>query len=116
MANQQLVSPAGAPPSGAYSPGVVCDGWLYVSGQGPLDNGKVVAGSIEDETALTLRNVGRILEAAGCTFDDVVKCTVHLRDINEFDRFNATYATFFKNVKPARTTVQSVLWGGIKVE
>jgi 2-iminobutanoate/2-iminopropanoate deaminase len=60
----------------------------------------------------------RILEAAGCTLNDVVKSTVHLADIEDFDRYNATYKQFFKDaaVLPARTTVQSVLWNGIKVE
>ena len=60
----------------------------------------------------------KILKAAGCTMNDVVKSTVHLSDINEFDRFNGVYRAFFKDVAilPARTTVQSVLWSGIKVE
>ena len=60
----------------------------------------------------------KILEAAGCTLNDVVKSTVHLADIEDFDRYNATYKEFFKNVAvlPARTTVQSVLWNSIKVE
>lgn len=104
--------------TGAYSAGVYVDGWLYVSGQGPLDlaTGEVVAGTIEEQTRLTLAHIGKILDAAGCTFDDVVKCTCHLQDIRDFDRFNAVYAEFFRGVRPARTTVQSVLWGGIKVE
>jgi 2-iminobutanoate/2-iminopropanoate deaminase len=50
------------------------------------------------------------------TFNDVVKCTCHLSDINDFGRFNAVYRSFFSGVLPARTTVQSVLGGGIKVE
>jgi enamine deaminase RidA (YjgF/YER057c/UK114 family) len=48
--------------------------------------------------------------------DDCVKTTVHLKDIADFDRFNAVYRTFFRKPYPARTTVQSVLWGGILVE
>ena len=48
--------------------------------------------------------------------DDIVKCTVHLSDINDFNRFNAAYASFFPGMKPARTTVQSVLSDGIKIE
>jgi 2-iminobutanoate/2-iminopropanoate deaminase len=104
--------------TGAYSAGVLVDGWLYISGQGPLDlkTGEVVEGTIEDQTRLTLTHIGKILEAAGCSFDDVVKCTCHLRDIRDFDRFNSAYAQFFPGVRPARTTVQSALWGGIKVE
>ena len=104
--------------TGAYSAGVLIDGWIYISGQGPLDlaTGEIVAGTIEAETHLTLQHVGKILAAAGCGFDDVVKCTCHLADIADFDRFNAVYAEYFTKVRPARTTVQSVLWGGIKVE
>lgn len=103
--------------TGSYSAGVLVDGWLYVSGQGPLNmaTGEVISGTIEEETRLTMEHVGRILGEAGCTFEDVVKCTCHLADINDFDRFDAVYASFFKGIRPARTTVQSVL-GGIKVE
>ena len=101
-----------------YSAGVIIDGWLYVSGQGPLDmkTGKIVEGSIEDQTRLTLQNIGAILKEAGCSFEDVVKCTCHLKDIAEFERFNKIYAEFFTGIRPARTTVQSILWAGIKVE
>ena len=104
--------------TGAYSAGVLCDGWLYVSGQGPLDmkTGAIVGDTIEEQTSLTLGHVGKILAAAGCTFDDVVKCTCHLSDIKDFDRFNKVYSEVFTGIRPARTTVQSVLWGGIKVE
>lgn len=108
----QLVSP------GAYSAGVLIHGWLYVSGQGPLDmkTGKVVDGTIEEQTRLVLDHVSKILNAAGANLDDVVKCTCHLKDINDFDRFNAVYMEFFTGIRPARTTVQSTLWGGIKIE
>jgi 2-iminobutanoate/2-iminopropanoate deaminase len=93
------------------------DGWLYVSGQGPIDmaTGAIVSGSIEDEVRLTMEHIGKILREAGCGFDDVVKCTCHLADIEDFDRFDRVYASYFPGVKPARTTVQSGL-GGIKVE
>ncbi len=103
--------------TGAYTDGVLVDGWLYISGQGPLDlaTGVVRSGSIEEETRLTLSHIGKILKAAGCGFEDVVKCTCHLADIREFDRFNKVYAEFFSGVRPARTTVESVL-DGIKVE
>lgn len=105
-------------PTGAYSSGVVQDGLLFVSGQGAIDpvNGEVVRGTIEEETLLTLENVRRVIEAAGGTIRDIVKCTVHLSDINDFDRYNKAYASFFGGVFPARTTVQSVLGDGLKVE
>jgi 2-iminobutanoate/2-iminopropanoate deaminase len=104
--------------TGAYSPAVILDGWVYVSGQGPIDfkTGKFILGTIEEETALTMHNVKRILEAAGCTLDDVAKCTVHLSNIKDFDKYNEVYAAYFSGVKPARTTVQSVLGHSIKVE
>jgi 2-iminobutanoate/2-iminopropanoate deaminase len=104
--------------TGAYSAGVSLDGWLFISGQGPLDlkTGEVVPGSIEDQTRLTLAHIGKVLKAAGCTFDDVMKCTCYLADIADFDRFNEVYAEHFPGVRPARTTVQAKLWGGIKVE
>jgi 2-iminobutanoate/2-iminopropanoate deaminase len=101
-----------------YSAGVLVDGWLYISGQGPLnlETGEVVVGTIEEETFLTLCHIKKIVEAAQGRLDDIVKCTVHLRDINDFDRYNAVYKSFFLGVKPARTTVQSVLSGRIQIE
>ncbi len=104
--------------TGSYSAGVQIDGWLFISGQGPLDlrTGEVVRGSIEDEARLTLSHIGKILEAAGYSFEDVVKCTCHLADIRDFDGFDRAYSKFFSGVRPARSTVQSVLWNGIKVE
>ncbi|MGH7995779.1 MAG: RidA family protein [Opitutaceae bacterium] len=104
--------------TGAYSAAVEIDGWVYVSGQGPLDlkTGQVLAGTIEEETRVTLRHIGKILAEAGCTFDDVVRCGCHLADIRDFPQFNKAYAEFFRPPYPARTTVQSGLAGGIKVE
>jgi 2-iminobutanoate/2-iminopropanoate deaminase len=118
MPKREIRHPGRSASTGAYSDGVILDGWLYVSGQGPLDlkTGAVISGSIEEETRLTMSHIGRILEAAGCGFDDVVKCTCHLADIRDFDGFNRIYAEFFSGVRPARTTVQSVLGDGIKVE
>jgi 2-iminobutanoate/2-iminopropanoate deaminase len=103
--------------TGAYSAAVEIDGWIFVSGQGPLDlrTGAICPGTIEEETRLTMQHIGRILAGAGCSFDDVVRCGCHLADINDFDGFNRAYAEFFTGVFPARTTVQSGL-DGIKVE
>jgi 2-iminobutanoate/2-iminopropanoate deaminase len=118
MAKIEVKHPDKKVSTGAYSAGVLIDGWLYVSGQGPLDmeTGELVEGTIEDQTRLTLTHVGKILEAAGCGFTDVVKSTCHLSDMGDFDRFNAVYAEFFPCVRPARTTVQSGLGKGMRVE
>jgi 2-iminobutanoate/2-iminopropanoate deaminase len=104
--------------TGAYSDAVMIDGFLFVSGQAAVDfkSSKFILGSIEEETHRTLQNIKAIIEAAGGTMDQVVKATVHLSDINEFDRYNKVYAEYFSGIKPARTTVQSVLAEGIKVE
>ena len=118
MPKREITHPDKLVSTGSYSAGVQIDGWLFISGQGPLDlrTGEVVRGSIRDETRLTLSHIGKILEAAGYGFQDVVKCTCHLADIRDFDEFDRAYSEFFSGVRPARTTVQSVLWNGIKVE
>ena len=104
--------------TGSYSAGVIAGDFLYISGQGPLDlvTGQVVRGTIEEETLLTLSHIRKIIEAAGASMDNIVKCTVHLNDINDFDRYDKAYVSCFNGILPARTTVQSVLWNGIKVE
>jgi 2-iminobutanoate/2-iminopropanoate deaminase len=118
MAKREIKHPDKLVSTGSYSAGIQLDNWLFISGQGPLNlrTGEVVRGSIEDETRLTLSHIGKILEAAGYSFEDVVKCTCHLADIRDFDGFDRVYSEFFSGVRPARTTVQSVLWNGIKVE
>ena len=118
MSKIQIKHPEKTVSTGAYSDGILVDGWLYISGQGPLDltTGAVVHGTIEEETLLTLSHIKKITGAAGGSLNDIVKCTVHLKDINDFEKFNAAYSSFFAGVKPARTTVQSVLFGGIKIE
>lgn len=104
--------------TGAYSDGVLVHGFLFVSGQAAVDfkTSAFVLGTIEEETIRTLDNIKAIIEAAGATMDDVVKCTVHLADIRDFDRYNKIYAGYFSGIKPARTTVQSVLAENLKVE
>lgn len=104
--------------TGAYSDGIIVDGLLYVSGQAAVNfkTSKFVLGSIEEETQLALNNIKAIVEASGASIKNVIKCTVHLSDIHEFDQFNKVYADFFSGIKTARTTVQSTLPKGIKVE
>jgi 2-iminobutanoate/2-iminopropanoate deaminase len=104
--------------TGAYSDGVIVNGFLFVSGQASVDfkTSAFVLGSIEEETIRTLDNIKAIVENAGATMEDVVKCTVHLSDIKDFDRYNKIYDVYFTGIKPARTTVQSVLAENIKIE
>lgn len=120
MKKSKIIHPERKPGfnTGAYSDGVVAGGFLFVSGQAAVDfnTSSFVLGTIEEETHLTLQNIKAIIEAAGATMDDVVKSTVHLADINEFDRYNKIYSEYFTGIRPARTTVQSVLAEGIKVE
>lgn len=116
---KQAFNPESWPPSKApYSRGIGVGDMVFVAGQGPIDipTGKVMHGTIEEETELTIKNVEAILKASGCTLADCVKATVHLIDMNEFNRFNEVYRKHFPEPRPARTTVQSVLWGGIRVE
>jgi 2-iminobutanoate/2-iminopropanoate deaminase len=118
MAIVEVKNPKRKASTGAYSDGLLVDGWLYCSGQGPIDleTGAAVVGTIEEEVRLTLDNLGDVLRAGGCSFADVVRCTCHLTNIEDFDRFNVVYSEYFKGVRPTRTTVQSVLGLGIKVE
>ena len=106
-------------PIGPYSQAVVEGDLIFVAGQGctnPL-TGKLELGDVRSETKRTFENVRAILEAAGSSLDDVLKCNVYLRDIDDFAGMNEVYETFFKAPFPARTTVQAgALPGGIAVE
>jgi len=115
----QTFSPAGSPPPlGPYSPAVGAGGFVFCSGQVPRDaQGKMVADSIEAATTQALENVLAVLTAAGCKRSDVVKTTVFLKDLNDFDGMNKTYAAFFGSHRPARSTVQAArLPGDARVE
>jgi 2-iminobutanoate/2-iminopropanoate deaminase len=93
---------------GPYSQAVVANGFVFASGQIPIDpaSGALVTGSIEDLARQVLRNLTAVLEAAGTSPAKVVKTTVFLKDLNDFARMNAVYAEFFKPPYPARTTVE----------
>lgn len=104
--------------TGAYSDGVLIDGFLFVSGQASVDfsTSKFILGTIEEETHRTMGNIKAILEAAGGNMNDIVKINAHLADIHDFDHYNEAYSEYFNEIKPARTTVQSVLAEGVKIE
>jgi 2-iminobutanoate/2-iminopropanoate deaminase len=103
--------------TGAYSAGILCDGWLYVSGQAALDQktGDVVGANIEEQTSLTLGSIEKVLLEGGCSLEDVVKCTCYLARIEDFDRFDQEYSRHFR-IPPARTTIQAGLGSGLLVE
>lgn len=96
------------PPAGPYSPGIRLNGFVFLSGQIPLDpkTGQLVTGSIEEQTARVIENLQAVLEGAGLTLDHVVKTTVFLKDMNNFSRMNEAYAKYFGAAPPARTTVE----------
>ncbi len=93
---------------GPYSQGIQANGLVFVSGQIPLDpaTGELVPGPIEDQTRRVLGNVAGVLAAAGLGFEDVVKATVFLQDMNDFAKMNAVYGELFKEPYPARAAVQ----------
>ena len=109
MSKQAIWSSNAAKPVGPYSPALRSGQWLFVSGQVPIDpaTGAMVAGDIALQTRRALDNVGLLLTAAGLSYSDVVRTTVFLADMNDFKAMNETYATFFSEPYPARSTVQA---------
>ncbi|MHA1213106.1 MAG: RidA family protein [Candidatus Heimdallarchaeota archaeon] len=109
MTEKKILSTDKAPKAvGPYSQGVVAGDFIFVSGQIPFDPiaGKMVEGSIKNQTEQSLKNVKAVLEAAGATLDDVVKCTVFLKDMDTFSEMNEKYKEFFKDNPPARAAVE----------
>jgi 2-iminobutanoate/2-iminopropanoate deaminase len=94
---------------GPYNQAVMANDTLYVSGQIPLDpaTGELVQGSIEEETHRVMQNLGAILQAAGCSFEDVLKCSVFVKSMEDYARINAVYAEYFtEDTAPARELVE----------
>ncbi|XP_075995634.1 2-iminobutanoate/2-iminopropanoate deaminase isoform X1 [Genypterus blacodes] len=93
---------------GPYSQAVVADRTMYISGQLGLDvaSGQLVEGGVQAQTKQALVNMGEILKAAGCNYTNVVKTTVLLADINDFNNVNEIYKTFFTSNFPARAAYQ----------
>jgi 2-iminobutanoate/2-iminopropanoate deaminase len=104
---------------GPYSQGIRSGRFLFCSGQIPLDpkSGQIVSGGIATQTRRVMENIAAILGAEGLTFDNVVKTTIFLTDLGEFQAVNETYGSYFKQDPPARSTVQvSALPRGANVE
>lgn len=102
----------GSRPSAAYSPGIIAEGrFLYVAGQSPKRDGVVVGESAREQTLVALENLAAVLQAAGATPADVVRCGVYLNDMADFAEMDAAYATMFPDPLPARTTIGATLRG-----
>ena len=107
---RQAIATGKAPQAiGPYSQAIKAGSVLFCSGQIPLDpeTGVLVEGDIATQTLRVFANIGAILEAAGASFDRIVKTTVFLADMNDFAAMNAVYATFFTDPAPARSTIQA---------
>ena len=94
---------------GPYSQAVLTKGFLFCSGQIPIDpaTGKMVEGGIEIQTERVLRNLAAVLEEGGASLQTVVKTTVYLADLSDFTAMNGVYGTFFTENPPARATIEA---------
>ena len=111
MATRQAVATDHAPKAiGPYSQAVKAGNLLFVSGQVPIDpaTGAIIDGDIAAQTHRVMRNLTAIVEAAGATMDQVVRCTVYLADMNDFAAMNEVYGSYFSQPAPARATIQAV--------
>lgn len=108
MAHTIINSPKAPAPIGPYSQATMANGVLYVSGQIPLneETGELVSSSIEEETHMVMRNLQFILSEAGMDFSNVVKCSIFVKDLNNFGKINETYGSYFISNPPARETVE----------
>ncbi len=105
----QMISTEKAPKAiGPYSQAVKYENLLFISGQIAIDpeTNEFVNGSAEEQTELIMKNIGAILNEAGLNFDHVIKTTIYLKRISDFEKVNNVYSKFFKNHKPARATVE----------
>lgn len=104
----QVVATDKAPAAiGPYSQAIKLGGLLFTSGQIPLDaSGQLIEGGIEEQAHQVFRNLEAVLAAAGASFNDVVKATVFMKDMNDFATVNGIYASYFGDHKPARSAVE----------
>jgi 2-iminobutanoate/2-iminopropanoate deaminase len=119
MTRSVILSAAAPQPVSAYSQAIQSGSLLFLAGQIPLDpqTGKLVSGTIAEETERVIENLRAVLSAAGATLDNVVKTTVYLTNMSDFAAFNQVYARHFTKDPPARTTVAvAALPLGVRVE
>jgi 2-iminobutanoate/2-iminopropanoate deaminase len=105
---QSISSPDAPKAIGPYSPAVRVGNMLFVSGQVPIDpaTGNMIDGDVATQSRRVFENIGALLKAAGAGFDQVVRTTVFLADMNDFARMNDVYGQYFREPYPARATVQ----------
>jgi 2-iminobutanoate/2-iminopropanoate deaminase len=105
---ESIETPGAPKPIGPYSQAIRAHGFLFVSGQIPLDPalGSIVAEDIAGQTRQVMKNLAAILEAGGSSLEKVVKTTVFLADLADFAAFNQVYGEFLGSARPARATVQ----------
>jgi 2-iminobutanoate/2-iminopropanoate deaminase len=98
-------------PVGPYSQAIRVNGWLFVSGQIPIDpeTGNLIEGDFKAKVRRVLENIKAIIEKAGGSLNDVVKVTVYLSDITKYSEFNEVYSEYFNEWKPARVVVEAKL-------
>ena len=117
---KKIISTNQAPAAiGPYSQAVRTGSFLFCSGQIPLDpkSGEIVAGDITAQTRRVMDNIAGLLRAEGLSFDDIVKTTIFLTNLGDFQTVNQIYGSYFKNDPPARSTVQvAALPRGANVE
>lgn len=106
---KKAIQIAGAPaPLGPYSQAILKDNTLYVSGQIPLNpiTGELSTTTIEEATHQVLNNIEALLKEVSMSFENIVKCSIFLKDLNDFDTVNGIYSSYFNELPPARETVQ----------
>ena len=102
----KIIQPLAMPvPKGHYSPGVVHNGQVYVSGQLPIRDGKPLTGPIEEQTECCLYSIKTILLAAGSDLDKILKVSIFIADINDWGKVNEVFARIMGQHRPARTIV-----------
>ena len=109
---ETVMAEKGPQPAGPYSHAVVANGFVFISGQGPVDpESGTMPDAFGDQVRQTLKNVQTILEAAGSNLENVVKVNAYVTDLTRFAEFNEVYKEFFSHDPPARTTVGTSLLG-----
>lgn len=106
---KQEINTENAPKAiGPYSQGIIANGFVFASGQIPLDpvTGELNTGSVEEQAHLVLKNLKAVIEASGSSMDKVVKCTVFLQSMDDYGAVNAIYGEYFNAPYPARAAIQ----------